>query len=75
MQKCLNCATVELKSSKRNVPKEGHALLLYIIVIVTIPWQVTVNLPTTPVAFKCKKPGAFGIERNGQELTHGKDVK
>ena len=66
---------MELKSSKRNVPKEGQALLLYIIVIVTIPWQVAVNLPATPVPFKCKIPGAFGIERNGQELAYGKDVK
>ena len=39
-----------------------------------IPWQVAVNLLATPVPFKCKKPGAFGIEQNGQELTHGKDV-
>ena len=73
MQTSELCCWTEIKQNK--CTQGGACIVAVNYCNCDIPWQVAVNLPATPVAFKCKTPGAFVIERNGQELTHGKDVK
>ena len=55
-----------LKSSKRNVHNDGHGHCKFSM-IVTIPWQVSVNLPTMAITIQIRgqtqrKHGSYHYE-------------